>query len=91
MMSPDPGPHELAELADDERVFHRAWMRLEPVQRALLGLRAEGFGLVEIEEITAISRDVLRARLHRARRSLTQYLKDAEGATQAPTRAGGSR
>lgn len=89
LMSPDPGPDELAELDDDERVLHGAWLRLEPVQRALLALRAEGFGLAEIEAITAIGREVLRARLHRARRSLAQHLVEARSHT--PTRVGRAR
>lgn len=91
MMSPDPGPGELAELDEDERTLHHAWMQLEPAQRALLALRAEGFDLVEIEGITAISRDAFRARLHRARRSLAQHLKDAADQIQTPARAGRSR
>jgi RNA polymerase sigma-70 factor (ECF subfamily) len=88
MISPDPGPDDLAELDEDERTLHHAWMQLEPAQRALLALRAEGFDLVEIEEIMAISRVVLRARLHRARRSLALQLKEAADLVLAPARAG---
>jgi DNA-directed RNA polymerase specialized sigma24 family protein len=49
----------------------------------LLTLRAEGHGLGEIEAITGISREVLRARLHRARRSLAQRLSESDAAQPA--------
>jgi RNA polymerase sigma-70 factor (ECF subfamily) len=71
----DPGPEALAELADRQRAFDRAWRRLEDTQRALLSLRAEGYGLAEIEDITGIGANVLRARLHRARQSLARHLE----------------
>jgi DNA-directed RNA polymerase specialized sigma24 family protein len=49
----------------------------------LLVLRAEGYDLAEIETITGIGREVLRARLHRARRSLARHLEQQTGATPA--------
>jgi RNA polymerase sigma-70 factor (ECF subfamily) len=74
---------ELASQADRERAFERAWLELEETQRALLSLRAEGYGLAEIAVITGVPEDVLGPRLHRARRSLKRNLdknRDEEGA-----------
>jgi RNA polymerase sigma factor (sigma-70 family) len=70
------GPEELLQQADGERQLQSAFMRLDETQRTLLSLRAEGYGLEEIESITGIAREVLRARLHRARRSLAERLDD---------------
>jgi RNA polymerase sigma-70 factor (ECF subfamily) len=75
LASREPGPEDLAERGDSERAFERAWLGLEATQRALLSLRAEGYGLAEIEDITGIGKSVLRARLHRARQSLARYLE----------------
>jgi RNA polymerase sigma-70 factor (ECF subfamily) len=77
--SSEPDPE--ASLAQDqgEHALHQAFLQLDPTQRTLLSLRAEGHDLAEIEAITGIGREVLRARLHRARRSLAQHLN-----TQAP-------
>lgn len=86
--SPTPGPYELAARDEIQRAFTRAWLKLEPAQQALLSLRAEGCGLVEIEAITGISRDVLRARLQRARASLARHLAATEAAHDAPSLAG---
>lgn len=74
--SQDPGPEQLAERDQSEVAFHRAWLKLETDQRALLSLRAEGYGMAEIEAITRIGREVLGARLHRARRSLRRHLEE---------------
>lgn len=82
-----PGPEELLQQADGERAFEQAFLQLEPAQRTLLTLRAEGHGLEEIEAITGIGRDVLRARLHRARRALAQRLNESGTAPQV-VRAG---
>lgn len=84
IVSPTERPDELAERADDERALDRAWAELEPGQQVLLSLRAEGFGLDEIEDITGISRDVLRARLHRARQSLARHLEDIDRSEERP-------
>jgi RNA polymerase sigma-70 factor (ECF subfamily) len=78
LVSAAPGPAELADQDEDERAQDLAWPQLEPVKQVLLALRAEGFGLAEIAEITGIGRDVLRARLHRARRSLARLLENPE-------------
>jgi DNA-directed RNA polymerase specialized sigma24 family protein len=86
-----PGPDELAETDESERSLDAAWLKLERKQRVLLSLRAEGYGLEDIEAITGISRRVLRARLHRARLSLARYLQDAEGGVAALPRTGRNR
>ena len=61
----------------------------DPDMRDMLAvvLRAEGYGLDEIESITGIGKDVLRARLHRARLSLARYLEQGDAAA-IPTRIG---
>jgi DNA-directed RNA polymerase specialized sigma24 family protein len=61
-------------------------MRLDHMQRTLLSLRAEGYGLTEIETITGLAREVLRARLYRARRALAQHLEQPEDATPSEGR-----
>lgn len=50
------------------------WGRLEPEQRALLSLHAEGHGLDELAVIFAANRNALSARLHRARSRLARLL-----------------
>ena len=86
--SANAGPEELAEHAESERAFDAAWLRLERSQRVLLSLRAEGYGIEDIEKITGIGREVLRARLHRARRSLARHLEDPESHATNESRAG---
>ena len=83
-----PGPEELLHQADGEQALERAFLQLDPAQRTLLVLRAEGHDLAEIEAITGIGREVLRARLHRARRSLAQRLNEQKGAADSAIRAG---
>jgi RNA polymerase sigma-70 factor (ECF subfamily) len=75
-----PTPEEVLQQAEGEQALERAFLQLEPMQRTLLVLRAEGHDLGEIEAITGIGREVLRARLHRARRSLAQKLDEQNGA-----------
>lgn len=87
LLSSGPTPEELHQQAESERALEQSFLRLEPVQRVLLTLRAEGYGLPEIEAITGIGREVLRARLHRARRSLAQYLNETRAETEL-SRAG---
>lgn len=72
--SDEPGPEARLAQDESERALHLAFLALDPTQRTLLSLRAEGYDLAEIEAITGIGREVLRARLHRARRSLAQHL-----------------
>jgi RNA polymerase sigma-70 factor (ECF subfamily) len=88
MPSDRPGPDELLLQAEAERALERAFLALEESQRILLTLRAEGYDLAEIEAITGISRDVLRARLHRARRSLAQRIEELSGAPPRAARIG---
>ncbi len=90
LVSAEPNPEQLLHQADGERELQRAFLRLDQAQRTLLSLRAEGHDLAEIEVITGIGREVLRARLHRARRSLAAYLNEQTGAA-APTARAGSR
>lgn len=80
----EPGPDDLLQQEDGERALDRAFHALDPVQRTLLSLRAEGYDLAEIEAVTGVARDVLRMRLYRARRSLAQQLEQQAG---VPTRA----
>lgn len=72
-------PEELLQQADGERALEHAFLQLDEVQRTLLALRTEGYDLAEIEQITGINREVLRARLHRARRSLARHLNGQSG------------
>lgn len=77
--SPAPGPEDLLQQHEGEKALERAFLRLGDAQRTLLALRAEGYSLSEIESITGIGKEVLRARLHRARRSLAQHLDPQHG------------
>jgi RNA polymerase sigma-70 factor, ECF subfamily len=83
-----PNPEELLQQADAEHSLHRAFLQLEDMQRTLLSLRAEGYDLAEIEAITGIGREVLRARLHRARRSLANRINEQSSAAPLAFRAG---
>lgn len=87
--SDQPGPEALLQQSQQEGVLELAFQQLDDTQRTLLSLRAEGYGLDEIETITGIGREVLRARLHRARRSLAQHL-DAQQSPPARTSRLGS-
>jgi RNA polymerase sigma-70 factor (ECF subfamily) len=78
--SNDPGPEDELQQGDAARALERAFLGLEVMQRTLLTLRAEGYGLGEIEAITGVGKEVLRARLHRARKSLAQQLARQQGA-----------
>ena len=71
----DPGPEEATYARQREEQLARAWSKLERDQRALLALRAEGYGLSEIAEITGAAVTALSARLYRARQSLARYLE----------------
>jgi RNA polymerase sigma-70 factor, ECF subfamily len=86
-----PGPEELLQQADSERQFELAFLELDAPQRTLLTLRAEGYDLADIEAITGMGREVLRARLHRARRTLALRLIQQKGANAQPSRAGSNK
>ncbi len=57
-----PGPEEAQLHSEAQRAVARAFLKLEETQRTLLVLRIEGYDLGEIESITGIHREVLRAR-----------------------------
>jgi RNA polymerase sigma-70 factor, ECF subfamily len=86
--STEAGPEELLQQDEEERALDLAFQKLDETHRLLLSLRAEGYGLAEIEHITGIGRDVLRARLHRARCSLAQHLDAQQDSTHHSTRIG---
>lgn len=88
LASTEAGPEDLLQQQDSERALDLAFQKLDETQRLLLSLRAEGHGLADIEAITGIGRDVLRARLHRARRSLAQHLEAQQTPALHPTRLG---
>lgn len=67
-------------MAQREEQLHRAWLKLDRGHRALLALRAEGYALPEIAEITGLPAEALNARLYRARVSLAQSLKQERSA-----------
>ncbi|MEO8315449.1 MAG: RNA polymerase sigma factor [Pseudomonadota bacterium] len=71
-----PDPEQLLQQLQSETLLERAFLQLESMQRVLLTLRAEGYELPEIEEITGIEREALGARLRRARLRLAQVLAD---------------
>jgi RNA polymerase sigma-70 factor (ECF subfamily) len=89
MPSNEPGPEDLLQQAQAEVVLERAFQALDDTQRTLLTLRAEGYDLAEIEAITGIGREVLRARLHRARNSLAQRLNEQKREPARAARLGG--
>ncbi len=78
----DPNPEESTYAAQREEQLERAWSQLERGQRALLALRAEGYEMSEIAEITGAPTDALNARLYRARQSFARYLQDERASEQ---------
>lgn len=81
--SPDPNPEASAYTTQREERLHGAWLKLDRGHRALLALRAEGYTLSEIGEITGLATDVLNARLYRARQSFARHLTEEPGFTPA--------
>jgi RNA polymerase sigma-70 factor (ECF subfamily) len=71
---PSPTPEESLERSQRLQQLDEAWQTLEPAQRALLALRAEGYLNTEIAAIAGISADAVGMRLSRARRSLAEAL-----------------
>jgi DNA-directed RNA polymerase specialized sigma24 family protein len=82
------GPEEVLQQEEEEYQLDLIFQKLDETQRLLLSLRAEGYGLAEIEAITGIGREVLRARLHRARRTLAQLLDAQQDPALHSTRIG---
>lgn len=78
----EPGPDDIAEAALAENRILAALAQLDREQRALLALHVEGYSLAEIETITDLSTDVLKARLYRARVRLGKLL--GAGRASAP-------
>lgn len=72
--SEEPDPEELASAADTRRRLDAAWAQLTGEQQALLALHAEGYGLAELERIVGKNRNLLSARLHRARARLAKLM-----------------
>jgi RNA polymerase sigma-70 factor, ECF subfamily len=72
--SDEPGPEDTAEASLTERQVLAAWRELDKEQRALLALHVEGYTLAELQSITDLSTDVLKARLYRARVRLGKLL-----------------
>lgn len=72
--APGPTPEESLYRTQLEEQLQRAWLRVDEGHRALLALRAEGYSLSEMAEITGLAVDALNARLYRARTSLARQL-----------------
>jgi len=82
--SDEPSPEDRVEAELAERRLLCALASLDRQQRALLALHVEGYTLAELEAMTELSADVLKARLYRARMRLGKLLA-ADG--RAPTLA----
>jgi RNA polymerase sigma-70 factor, ECF subfamily len=76
LVSDLPDPEQLLQQFQSEQLLEQAFLRLDEMQRTVLALRAEGHELPEIEAITGIDRNVLSARLHRARLRLAQLVNE---------------
>jgi RNA polymerase sigma-70 factor (ECF subfamily) len=76
--SPDPNPEERASMTQREEQLHQAWLKLDRGHRGLLALRAEGYSLPEIADITGLRIDALQSRLYRARLNLARYLQEEQ-------------
>jgi RNA polymerase sigma-70 factor (ECF subfamily) len=83
----DRGPEDSACTSQREDQLQRAWLSLDRGQRALLSLRAEGYTLDEIAEITGLAMDALTMRLYRARRRFAGLLRESELTTRKTGRA----
>jgi DNA-directed RNA polymerase specialized sigma24 family protein len=72
--SEDSSPDDHAEGEIAERRVLAALAKLDNEQRALLALQVEGYSLAELQTMTDLSTDVLKARLYRARVRLGKLL-----------------
>jgi len=77
--SEDAGPERVAEARHMHDRIVAVWDRLEPEQRALLSLHAEGHALDELATIFNLNKNALSARLHRARQRLARLLAARDG------------
>ncbi len=75
--SDEPTPEDATEGSLAEQRVLAAWRQLDKEQRALLALHVEGYSLAELEAITDLTTDVLKARLYRARVRLGKLLATA--------------
>lgn len=73
-MSEAPSPDDAVEGELAERRVLAALAKLDDEQRALLALQVEGYSLGELQAMTDLSTDVLKARLYRARVRLGKLL-----------------
>jgi len=78
LASEEPGPAELTQAESTRKRLQVAWEALTADQRALLAMHAEGYQLAELEAILGKSRNVLSARLHRARNRLAKLMAEDE-------------
>jgi RNA polymerase sigma-70 factor (ECF subfamily) len=76
LVSDLPDPEQLLQQFQSEQLLEQAFLRLDEMQRTVLALRAEGYELQEIGSITGVDRNVLSARLHRARLRLAQLVNE---------------
>jgi RNA polymerase sigma-70 factor (ECF subfamily) len=76
--SDEPSPDRVLDARRMHARVVAVWDRLEPDQRALLALHAEGHGLEELVVIFGANRNALSARLHRARLRLANLLAASE-------------
>lgn len=72
--SEQPGPDEQLEGELAEQRLLTAFAKLDPEQRALLALHVEGHSSSDLQAMTDLSADVLKARLYRARVRLGRLL-----------------
>jgi RNA polymerase sigma-70 factor (ECF subfamily) len=79
--SDEPTPEERAEAELAECRLLAALAKLDREQRALLALQVEGYTIAELEALTELSADVLKARLYRARVRLGKLLAADAGAS----------
>lgn len=84
-------PEARARDAERFAAAHAAWQKLSREQQALLGLRVEGYTLLEMRDITGLSVEALNSRLQRARQSLARHLKTDSGADAQPKRVESNR
>jgi RNA polymerase sigma factor (sigma-70 family) len=87
-LSTDPSPEEFAEASLMRQRLTRVWPELEPEQRALLALHAEGYTLAELEAMTGLSRNAVGVRLHRARARLGRLMNDEPAGALRPAKIG---
>ena len=81
----EPTPEERTEAELVERRLLAALAELDREQRALLALHVEGYTLAELQAMTDLSSDVLKARLYRARVRLGKLLAADSADVKAPT------